>query len=115
MATNTFVGTKNIVPEQNPRPSQRPIIQTKFFNGTKSISGTVEDASSPGEPLAGRVLRLFTAAGILISETTSASDGTYSFPNLSNDINDIADGLIVTKQRPGLDGYAQMRDRLVAV
>lgn len=116
MATNTFASVKSIVPEQNTRAGQRPNFGTRWFNGIYHVAGTVDDASSPGLPLAGRRMRLFTDTGILIDETYSAVDGTYNFPNIRSDINDMVDhGLIVTKQREGLDGYAQMRDRLVAV
>lgn len=115
MATNTFVAVKSLIPEQNLRVAERPMIAARFFNGSKSVQGTVEDASSPGDPIAGRRMRLFTSAGVLIDETYSGEDGTYSFINLRDDINEISEGLIVTKQRIGVDGYAQIRDRLSAV
>lgn len=115
MAANTFIGTKNLIPEQNLRISERPMFQTKWFGGTKLVAGSVVDDSSPGEPLSPRVMTLFTAAFVMIDQTITATDGTYSFPHLRDDINDVADGLIVTKQYLNLDGYAQMRDRIVAV
>ena len=116
MATNTFSTVKSIIPEQNLLIGQRPNFNTLWFNGTFHVHGTVTDDDSPGNPLLARKIRLFTGTGILIDQTYSASDGTYNFPNLRSDINDLLDNeLIVTKQRVGLDGYAQIRDRIVAV
>jgi hypothetical protein len=113
MATNTFSTAKHPLPEQNSRVANFPNIQSKWFNGSKSVSGSAN--STTPTPLVGRRIRLLTASMVFIDETFSASDGTWSFIRLRDDINDIAEGLIVTKQRDGIDGYAQMRDRLSAV
>lgn len=52
-----------------------------WYDGTGSISGTVTDDS--GNPAVRRVCLRERRAGIIVRETMSAADGTYSFPNLS--------------------------------
>jgi hypothetical protein len=100
---------------QTLRYSTRPSIGTRYFNGSRKIAGVVMDASSPGEPLVRR-MRLFTDTGLLVSETYSAEDGSYVFPNLRDDADDLVPGgFVVTKQRDGFDGFAQMRDRIQTV
>ena len=48
--------------------------------GTRGLSGVVDYITSPA---AGRIVRAYDkASGILLRETTTAGDGTYSFPDL---------------------------------
>ena len=48
--------------------------------GTRALSGVVDYITAPA---AGRIVRAYDkASGILLRETTTAGDGTYSFPDL---------------------------------
>ncbi|WP_439902300.1 MSCRAMM family protein [Microbacterium azadirachtae] len=58
-----------------------PVYQTWFAAITRTISGTVTDTSAGG-PSSGTVVRLIGADGAALGETTTSTDGTYSFPDV---------------------------------
>jgi hypothetical protein len=58
-----------------------PVYQTWFAAITRTISGTVTDTTA-GSPSSGTVVRLIGAYGEALGETTTSTDGTYSFPDV---------------------------------
>ena len=60
---------------------EQPIVLTPLANfGARALSGVVDYITSPA---AGRTVRAYDkASGRLLRETTTAGDGTYSFPDL---------------------------------
>lgn len=62
----------------------QPSLKDFVHGGAGSISGTVKDPGSPSDIPEHRRVRLHRKIdGMLIRETWSAADGTYSFPHIA--------------------------------
>ena len=59
--------------------SMKAVADAALTGGNASISGTVTDDDSE-DPVSGVIVRLYREAGSYVDETTTAADGTYSFP-----------------------------------